>query len=42
MVAGLIYEEVVKLYSVTGVVSDDAMHEFIATSKETLKVSREV
>ena len=41
-VATLIHEEVVKLYSDTGLVSDEAMHEFIATAKETLKVSREV
>jgi ABC-type nitrate/sulfonate/bicarbonate transport system substrate-binding protein len=42
VVAGLIHEEVVKLYSDNGLVSDEAMHEFIATAKETLKVSREV
>jgi ABC-type nitrate/sulfonate/bicarbonate transport system substrate-binding protein len=42
VVAGLIHEEIVKLYSDTGVVSDEAMQEFIATSKETLKSSREV
>ena len=42
MVAGLIHEEIVKLYSDTGLISDDAMQEFIANSKETLKVSREV
>jgi ABC-type nitrate/sulfonate/bicarbonate transport system substrate-binding protein len=41
-VAALIHEEVVKLYSDTGLVSDEAMQEFIATAKETLKVSREV
>lgn len=41
-VAALIHEEVVKLYSDTGLVSDEAMHEFIATAKETLKVTREV
>src|SRR5919106_1894414 len=41
-VASLIHEEVIKLYSDTGLVSDEAMQEFIATSKETLKVSREV
>jgi hypothetical protein len=41
-VAGLIHEEVIKLYSDTGIVSDEAMQEFIATSKEALKVSREV
>jgi NitT/TauT family transport system substrate-binding protein len=42
VVAGLIHEEAVKLFSDTGLVSDDAMHEFIANSKETLKISREV
>ena len=42
VVAGLIHEEIVKLYSDTGLISDDAMQEFIANSKETLKVSREV
>jgi ABC-type nitrate/sulfonate/bicarbonate transport system substrate-binding protein len=42
VVAGLIHDEVVKLYSDNGLVSDEAMHEFIATAKETLKVSREV
>ncbi len=41
-VAGLIHEEIVKLYSDTGLVSDEAMQEFIATSKEVLKVSRDV
>lgn len=41
-VAALIHEEVVKLYSDNGVVSDEAMHEFIATAKETLKITREV
>jgi NitT/TauT family transport system substrate-binding protein len=41
-VATLIHEEVVKLYSDTGLVSDEAMHEFIATAKETLKTSKEV
>jgi len=41
-VAGLIHEEIAKLYSDTGIVSDEAMQEFIATSKEALKVSREV
>ena len=41
-VAGLIHEEIVKLYSETGLVSDEAMQEFIATAKETLKSSREV
>ena len=42
VVAGLIYEEAVKLYSDNGLISDDAMQEFIANSKEALKVSREV
>ena len=42
VVAGLIYEEAVKLYSDNGLISDDAMQEFIANSKESLKVSREV
>ena len=41
-VAGLIHEEVIKLYSDTGIVSDEALQEFIATSKEALKSSREV
>jgi ABC-type nitrate/sulfonate/bicarbonate transport system substrate-binding protein len=41
-VASLIHEEIVKLYSDTGLVSDEAMQEFIATAKETLKTSREV
>jgi hypothetical protein len=42
VVADLVYEEAVKLYSETGLVSDEAMHEFIAASKESLKISREV
>jgi ABC-type nitrate/sulfonate/bicarbonate transport system substrate-binding protein len=42
VVAGLIHEEVIKLYSDNGLISDEAMGEFIATAKETLKVSREV
>jgi NitT/TauT family transport system substrate-binding protein len=42
VVAGLIHEEIEKLYSDTGLVSDEAMQEFIANSKEALKVSREV
>ena len=42
VVAGLVYDEAVNLYSDNGLVSDDAMQEFIANSKETLKVSREV
>jgi ABC-type nitrate/sulfonate/bicarbonate transport system substrate-binding protein len=41
-VASLIHEEIVKLYSETGLVSDEAMQEFIATAKETLKSPREV
>ena len=41
-VAALIHEEVVKLYSDTGLVSDEAMQEFITNSKEALKVTREV
>jgi hypothetical protein len=41
-VAGLVHDEAVKLYSDTGLVSDDAMREFIANAKESLKVSREV
>jgi NitT/TauT family transport system substrate-binding protein len=42
VVAGLVYDEAVNLYSDNGLISDDAMEEFIATSKATLKVSREV
>ena len=42
MVAELVHEEAVKLYSDTGLVSDEAMHEFISASKESLKTSREV
>jgi len=42
VVAGLIHEEIVKLYSDTGIVSDDAMQEFIANAKEALKGSRDV
>ena len=41
-VAGLIHEEIGKLYSETGIVSDEAMQEFIANSKEALKVTREI
>jgi ABC-type nitrate/sulfonate/bicarbonate transport system substrate-binding protein len=41
-VAGLVHEEAVKLFSDNGLVSDDAMQEFIANSKEALKVFREV
>jgi hypothetical protein len=42
VVAGLIHEEIIRLYSDTGVISDQALQEFIANSKEALKVSREV
>jgi hypothetical protein len=42
VVSALIHDEVVKLYSDTGLVSDDAIQEFIANSKEALKVSRQV
>ena len=42
VVAGLVYEEALNLYSDNGLISDEAMQEFIANSKETLKVSREV
>jgi ABC-type nitrate/sulfonate/bicarbonate transport system substrate-binding protein len=42
VVAGLVHEEAVKLFSDNGLVSDEAMQEFIANSKEALKVSREV
>jgi ABC-type nitrate/sulfonate/bicarbonate transport system substrate-binding protein len=42
VVAGLIHEEIVKHYSDTGIVSDDAMQEFIANAKEALKGSRDV
>ena len=42
VVAGLVHEEAVKLYSDNGLISDDAMQEFIVNSKESLKVSREV
>jgi hypothetical protein len=42
VVASLVYEEAVKLYSDNGLISDDAMQEFIVNSKESLKVSREV
>jgi ABC-type nitrate/sulfonate/bicarbonate transport system substrate-binding protein len=42
VVAGLIHEEILKLYSDTGLIADEAMQEFIANAKETLKVSREV
>ncbi len=38
VVAGLIHEEIMNLYSDTGVVSDEAMQEFIAQSKETLNL----
>jgi hypothetical protein len=42
VVAGLVYEEAVKLYSDNGLISDDALQEFIANSKESLKVARDV
>jgi len=42
VVAGLVYEESVKLFSDNGLISDDAMQEFIANSKEALKVTRDV
>ena len=42
VVAGLVHEEAVKLFSDNGLVSDDAMQEFIVNSKESLKMSREV
>jgi ABC-type nitrate/sulfonate/bicarbonate transport system substrate-binding protein len=42
VVAALIHEEAVKLYSDTGLVADEALREFIANSKEALKVAREV
>ena len=42
VVAGLIHEEIVKLYSETGIISDEAMQELIASSKEVLKTSRDV
>jgi ABC-type nitrate/sulfonate/bicarbonate transport system substrate-binding protein len=41
-VAGLVHEEIIKLYSDTGLVSDEAMQEFIANSKEAVKTSRQV
>lgn len=41
-VAGLVHEEIVKLYSDSGLVSDEAMRDFIANSKESLKVTRDV
>jgi ABC-type nitrate/sulfonate/bicarbonate transport system substrate-binding protein len=42
VVAGLIHEEIVKLYSDTGIVSDEAMQEFIANAKDALKSPRDV
>ena len=42
VVAGLIHEEIARLYSDSGIVSDEAMQEFIATAKEALKSTREV
>jgi hypothetical protein len=41
-VAALVHEEIIKLYSDSGRVSDEAMQEFIANSKEAVKVSRQV
>ena len=41
-VAALIHEEIIKLYSDTGLVSDEVMQEFIVNSKEALKTSRQV
>ncbi len=41
-VAGLIREEKVKSHADTELVSDEAMQEFLANSKQALKVSREV
>jgi ABC-type nitrate/sulfonate/bicarbonate transport system substrate-binding protein len=42
VVANLIHEEIIKLYSDNGIVSDEAMQEFVANSKEALKSTREV
>lgn len=42
VVAALIHEEILTLYSDNGVVSDEAMQELILNSKEALKISREV
>jgi ABC-type nitrate/sulfonate/bicarbonate transport system substrate-binding protein len=42
VVAGLVHEEIIKLYSDTGLVSDEAMQEFIVNSKDALKVTRDV
>jgi ABC-type nitrate/sulfonate/bicarbonate transport system substrate-binding protein len=42
VVAGLVHEEAVKLFSDSGLVSDEAIQEFIANSKDALKVSRDV
>ena len=42
VVAGLVYDEAVNLYSDNGLISDEAMQEFIANSKGTLKISRQV
>jgi ABC-type nitrate/sulfonate/bicarbonate transport system substrate-binding protein len=42
VVAGLVHEEIIKLYSDTGIVSDEAMQEFIVNSKDALKVTRDV
>ena len=42
VVAGLIHEEIIKLYSDNGLISDEAMQELIVSSKEMLKTSRDV
>jgi hypothetical protein len=42
VISGLIHDEIGKLYSDTGIVPDDAIQEFIANSKEALKLSRQV
>jgi hypothetical protein len=42
VVSGLIHDEIGKLYSDTAIVPDDAIQEFIANSKEALKLSRQV
>ena len=41
-VAALIHEEIIKLYSDTGLVSEEALQEFIVNSQEALKISRQV
>jgi ABC-type nitrate/sulfonate/bicarbonate transport system substrate-binding protein len=42
VVAGLVHDEAVKLYSDDGLISDEAMQEFVANAKDALKVAREV